>query len=547
MAKVVYEGRKYACHKGETILDALLRQGVNLPFSCRNGACLVCLQRCVKGKPPRSSQKAIRPSLQESGYFLPCVCVPAENMELAPPREADLFSSAVVKKKELLAKDVCRLRLDPSTPLYYHAGQFINVKRPDGLMRSYSLASVPMESSYLELHVKRSPGGQLSNWIFDELSVGDELEFHGPHGKCYYVHGSSGQNLLLVGNGTGAAPLMGIVRDALFSRHKGKILLFHGSRTAEGLYLHKQFLKLAQRHSHFQYFPCVSGDDVPKGYHRGRAHKVALARCPSLRNWHVYAAGHPQMAAEVETAALRAGATRSEIHADPYEMRDAFELPSGGSTIVKKQAPELVHAGSSLAKKQTTPSQAGLEMWKALGEGQLLNEILTDFYTRVFDDPVLAPYFRGITKDRLIGQVFSFMRDAFSGEKQYFGARPRTAHHWMVISDEIFDHRENLMMKCLVSHGLPKKLITRWRKFEETFRGDIVKSEPWKLVVNGVEVPLDGFGEIEVTVGSMCDGCQRAINVGEKVRYHLRLGMTYCVECSFTNPEIVPAGQTSSA
>jgi truncated hemoglobin YjbI len=176
-------------------------------------------------------------------------------------------------------------------------------------------------------------------------------------------------------------------------------------------------------------------------------------------------------------------------------------------------------------------------MWQALGEGTLLNEILTDFYTRVFDDAVLAPYFRGVTKDRLIGQVFAFMRDAFAGTKNFFGLRPRTAHHWMVISDEIFDHREKLMETCLREHGLAEHLIERWRTFEEGFRGDIVKEVPWKLVVDGVEMPLDGFGEDVLAAGGICDGCQRVVDAGERVRYHLRLGSTYCPQCTFTGAE----------
>jgi truncated hemoglobin YjbI len=185
-------------------------------------------------------------------------------------------------------------------------------------------------------------------------------------------------------------------------------------------------------------------------------------------------------------------------------------------------------------------------MWEALDRGRLLNEILTDFYNRVFDDPVLAPYFQGVTKGRLIGQVFSFMRDVFTGEKHYFGMRPRTAHHWMVISDEVFDHRERLMEACLRRHGLTEPMVQRWRKTEEGFRGDIVKGTPWKLIVDGVEMPLNGFGEDELSAGTICDGCQRAIEAGERVRYHLRLGLTYCAECTFAGGTTAASGEDSS-
>ncbi|HTJ82880.1 MAG TPA: group 1 truncated hemoglobin, partial [Polyangiaceae bacterium] len=232
------------------------------------------------------------------------------------------------------------------------------------------------------------------------------------------------------------------------------------------------------------------------------------------------------MVSAVERWAQRVGASPSEIHADPYEVRSAPQstAPPPISTQLAEGNPERGPA-----------SDPDHEIWLALDHGQKLNEILTDFYGVVFEDEILSPYFAGVTKERVIGQVYSFMRDHFTGERKYFGLRPRTGHHWMVISDAIFDHRERLMRAALVRAGLAEPLIERWLRFEEGFREDIVKATPWKLVVNGVEMPLDGFGEEELTSGTLCDGCERAIEVGERVRYHLRLGRTYCRECTFTN------------
>lgn len=528
MSRIIYESESYERRDGETVLDTLLRHGKSPPFSCRNGSCLVCLQRCVQGDPGERAQRALRPSLRRAGYFLPCKCVPTGDLELAPPRSADLFSPAVVQEKERLSDDVCRVLLEPATSLYYHAGQFVNVRRPDGLTRSYSLASLPTEDAYLELHVKRMPRGAMSAWIFDELRVGDEVEIHGPNGTCYYAAGSQEHDMLLVANGTGAAPLLGITRDALHVGHTARIWFFHGSHRPEGLYMHDTLRRLAAEHPSFQYMPCVSGPDVPPGYARGRAGDLAMERGRDLRGWQVYVAGLPEMAAEVQAAAIARGATPADVHTDPYEV---WRGPEGDATPARgATGGEPIAEGSAGGSPATEPDD---EMWQALRGGPLLHAILADFYARVFEDEVLAPYFGGVTRDRLIGQVYSFMRDLFTGKKSYFGMRPRTGHHWMVISDEIFDRRERMMEECLRRHGLPEHLVRRWRRLEESFRGDIVKSTPWKLVVDGVEMPLDGFGEEVLTVGTMCDGCQRAIEVGERVRYHLRLGLTYCAECAF--------------
>lgn len=517
MTKLSFNGLRFDCRDQETVLEAALRQNVSLPFSCRHGICQVCLQRCVDGSIPAAAQKGLRAGLRANGYFLPCMCVPAEDMEIAPPRDADLYSPAVVYQKELLAPDVCRLLIEPATTLKYRAGQFINLRRADGLARSYSLASVPDEDICLELHIKRMPGGVLSNWIFDALAAGSDIEIQGPQGRCYYAVSDPAQPMLLIATGTGLAPLLGIARDALLNGHQGEIFLYHGSRHPEGLYLHKALLDLCGRYSNFHYTACVSGPAAPAGVYPGRAHEIAFGLHPELRGWRLHLAGNPDMTHAAENLALRAGVRPADIFCDPFELRDRRR---------ESRAP--------VSTERRTEPPPDPEMWEALRHGELMRTILTDFYTRVFEDERLAPYFRGVTRQRLIDKVYSFMAQAFSGDKNYFGDRPRNAHHWMVISDDLFDHRESLMTECLRRHGLAEPLIARWNAYEQGFRPDIVKPSPWPRIVDGVELPVDGFGEMTLDVGVLCDGCQAEMPPGTRIRYHLRLGTTYCPECHST-------------
>jgi len=183
-------------------------------------------------------------------------------------------------------------------------------------------------------------------------------------------------------------------------------------------------------------------------------------------------------------------------------------------------------------KRPRGPLAPNPELWAALRDGDGLTEILTDFYGRVYDDPKLAPFFAGATKQRLIEKQYSFLREIFTGERVYFGDRPRNAHHWMVISDELFDYREELMALCLRHYGLSEELIAQWRAAEEAFRSQIVKDAPRGRVVAGVETPVEeGYGAIELAEGSLCDGCGAPMDKGAKVEYHLRTGQTYCHGC----------------
>lgn len=137
-----------------------------------------------------------------------------------------------------------RLVVDPS--FAYEPGQFLTLLRGDGLARSYSIASQP-DDEHLELHVRLVPGGAMSGWLASPEALGAALQVRGPSGSCFYVKGRPEQPLLLAGTGTGLAPLWAIARAALAAGHTGPIRLFHGARSAAGLYFIDELSDLAER------------------------------------------------------------------------------------------------------------------------------------------------------------------------------------------------------------------------------------------------------------------------------------------------------------
>ena len=324
--RIAFSGNVFDATPSETILEALLRRNVDVPHSCRKGMCLTCMMRVTQGEAPASAQDGLSETLRDQGYFLACQCVPAADMTIAAPDEAAIYGRARVLAVEALAPSIRRVLIEPATPVYYHAGQFINLRRRDGLMRSYSLASVPTLDPYLELHVKRRPGGLMSHWICDDLQPGESLDIQGPNGACYYLPGRADQPLLLIGNGSGLAPLIGIARDALNDGHRGPIRLYHGSHYASGLYLRELLADLADRHANFEYHPCTSGETAA-GCRDGRADSVAFADNGDLKGWRVFLCGHPDMVQGGNRIAYLAGADAADIHADPFELRDKRSQP----------------------------------------------------------------------------------------------------------------------------------------------------------------------------------------------------------------------------
>jgi ferredoxin-NADP reductase/ferredoxin/truncated hemoglobin YjbI len=531
MPYLKYQGRDVFAREGENVLDAFLRHGISIPFSCRNGVCHVCLQRCISGSVPPVAQNGLRPELRDQGYFLPCKCVPYEEMDIAPP--GNLYTTTFVHSKEMLSPNVCKLLLEPVANLRYRAGQFVNLRRQDGLTRSYSLASLPERDYFLEIHVQRKEGGAMSNWILDELKPGDALDIQGADGECYYKDAARGQPLLLIGTGTGLAPLYGILCDALQQGHAQEIHLYHGGRSSDRFYLRDRLHALAKQHSNFHYHECISGTGVlPPGIVAGRAHEVAFAQHKDLRGWHVFLAGLAEMVDRGEQLAAERGARPEAIHADAFVFRDLRNTPRG---------PKKTPAAPTEGRETRDYPPPDPELWKALRSGDLLMEVLQDFYSRVFKDEKLSSFFLGVvTIQRAIEKQYLFSRQVLTGEKIYFGDRPRNAHHWMVISEDLFDYREELMATCLREHGLPEPMVRRFREMEEFFRRDIVKSAAIPRTIGDIELPLDGFDELIMDVGTLCDSCGNEVAVGEKVIYHVRLGKIYCADCSAPHTHEVP-------
>ena len=171
------------------------------------------------------------------------------------------------------------------------------------------------------------------------------------------------------------------------------------------------------------------------------------------------------------------------------------------------------------------------ELWEALEHGELLIKILTDFYTKVYKDDRLAPYFKSVTIDRAIGKQYNFLEEILTGKKVYFGAFPRSAHHWMIIDDELFDYRERLIEDSMRKFELEESMIQRWLKIQEHFREMIVKDEPWQNIIDGTLIPLKGLAYEKAEIAMVCDGCGEVINEGDSIMINQDEGTIYCKDC----------------
>ncbi|MEI9938201.1 MAG: 2Fe-2S iron-sulfur cluster binding domain-containing protein [Pseudomonadota bacterium] len=317
-----FEGKDYALADGESVLDCLLRHGEQVNSLCRAGSCQSCLLKASAGALPAAAQLGLKDAWKQQRFFLACVCRPREDLVLERCNAAASHAS-VVKRVTPLAPNVIAVRLARPWGFEFQAGQFVQLSRPsDGLMRPYSVASLPSEGE-LELHVALLPNGRMSGWLLE--SVGQNVSVRGPFGECFYQHGEPERPLVLAGTGTGLAPLLGVLRTAVLNGHRGEISLFHGSPQLAGIYLRSELEALSESLPGLRLFgSLLSGSESELGtqgrwqFELAPLEQVVFSRFPKLDLHRLFICGQPRLVQLLRKRAYLAGASLSRIHCDAF-------------------------------------------------------------------------------------------------------------------------------------------------------------------------------------------------------------------------------------
>ena len=321
-ANILFKDQLVALQPGETVLSGLERHGFAPPSSCRSGVCQSCMMRVEEGTLPSSAQASLKDAWKALGYFLPCVCVPAEDLSI-DTCDAVATHAARIAAVETLAASVIRVLIDADDGFDFQAGQFISLVRPeDGLTRPYSIASTP-RMGRLELHVAVLPDGRMSQWLAS-ASPGEALQIRGPSGECFYQADTMEQPIVLAGTGTGLAPLLGVLRAAIEAGHRGPIHLYHGSPATSGLYLRAALEELAAEHENLRFVGSVLDDDMSADDSiKAEIRKLPIDRAvfddlPKLGGHRIYLCGNPELVRSLKKKAYLAGASLQQIHSDPF-------------------------------------------------------------------------------------------------------------------------------------------------------------------------------------------------------------------------------------
>jgi NAD(P)H-flavin reductase/ferredoxin len=333
----------------ETLLQAALREGIPFPHSCRVGGCATCKCRLVEGKVTELTESGYILSDKEcrEGFILACQSVPRTDIRIQvrlAAKGTDAVSTSSVDAvdggngvdgvendvvrgrvigQDRLTHDITRLRVQLDSPIKYRAGQFANLSLASlpGTSRSYSFATPASPDGQVSFLVRKVPGGRFSTLVNDTELTGENVLVGGPAGNCCLR--PSAAPLLLVAGGSGLAPILAILQDALATgaeSHRPATLLF-GARTEHDLYALAEIQAIAsQWRGSFRFIPVLSeaSDDSPWTGERGWVTDHIPGVLDSSADVHAYLCGPPPMIDTAETLLKQHGVASAHIHADRF-------------------------------------------------------------------------------------------------------------------------------------------------------------------------------------------------------------------------------------
>ncbi|WP_333708002.1 CDP-6-deoxy-delta-3,4-glucoseen reductase [Ottowia beijingensis] len=327
-------GRSFEAEPAETMLAAGIRQGIGLPYGCKDGACGSCKCKKISGTVTHGphQDKALSAQEEADGYVLTC-CGTATSDVVLESRQVTHAGAFPIKKMparvallEKLSPDVVRLKLQlPANDIIqYHAGQYVEFILRDGARRSYSMANAPhtlIESGapMVDLHIRHMPGGKFTDHVFGAMKEKEILRIEGPYGSFHLQE--SPKPIVLLASGTGFAPIKAIIEHMQFMGITREAVLYWGGRRPHDLYMNDWVQARCAEMPNLTYVPVVS-DALPEDGWSGRTgfvHLAVLQDFADLSGHQVYACGAPIVVDSARKDFVeKAGLPEHEFFADAF-------------------------------------------------------------------------------------------------------------------------------------------------------------------------------------------------------------------------------------
>ena len=318
------DDNEFQIKPSQTILEAVISAGINIPYGCQSGSCGSCKAKITEGD---VFHEDIMPGVlsdneRSEQKFLLCKTYATSNVIIKSLQEKSLdeitkkISPVRVEKLELLNHDVMQiqLQLPAGKNLQFKAGQYLEFILKDGARRAFSMANTP-DDNLIELHVRLIKGGTFTNYIFNEMKEKSIHRIEAPIGNFYLR--KSNRPLIFVGGGTGFAPIKSIINDYNQTGEERKIYLYRGFRTYKDLYQDEVVENWKKNINNFEAFNIYSEEAV-NGQEKSLVHKKVIKDLGQLDSFDVYCCGAPGMIEAAYQEFLEVGLNPNNFFSDAF-------------------------------------------------------------------------------------------------------------------------------------------------------------------------------------------------------------------------------------
>ena len=316
--QVTIDGHPVLARRGELLLDAALRNGIDLPYDCRAGHCGTCCVRLVSGD-------VLGGEGSEPGVVHACQCRIVGDATIESRQAPGVRGvEGVLNSLRPLSREVMEVGITTERALPYHAGQYAQVEFRGYPSRPFSIThpvSGDPSNGSVWFHVRRMKGGRVTSSLGKRIKPGHRVKLTGPYGSAHF-RPNLNSRLILVATSTGFAPIWSIAVAALRENPERMMMIIAGGRTLESLYMAPALEQLAGFPNVLVVPVCSAPQMSSNAVNPGRPTDYLPHLLPSDV---LYACGSPGMVASIKSIAAHTGAV---CYADPF-------LPTSDDAVEK--------------------------------------------------------------------------------------------------------------------------------------------------------------------------------------------------------------------
>ena len=311
---IAFKRQKFYARSGQVLLDAALMSGLELPYDCRAGRCGTCMVRILSGI-------SLGGEVRQAADVLACQAMVFSDLEIdVEPRPPPVAAKGRILALRRLARGTLELTIAAKPVPEMLPGQYCRFKFDRFPARAFSptasFSDIALDGN-IRLNIKRVASGRVTAQLGRAIKAGHRVRIDGPYGDAFLRYGKTNR-LILIGSGTGFAPVWAIAAAALRENAARRIVLIAAARNRGDFYM-QPALNIANIFPFTTALGCIGDlgrridhlipgsplDQIPDDLSSGDC---------------VYAAGAPTLVAAV---ARVAAAARATFYSDPFEPENA--------------------------------------------------------------------------------------------------------------------------------------------------------------------------------------------------------------------------------